>query len=192
MLDIWEPWWSKRQPFPTMAIQELDASSDIDYNLNRFGQENVIAEEIQNETKEGSDEGGDDYEDIENDEEEEKNPEFNDESDHQLLSRVYNRRLKDVPDLSTLLKKCPAPTLPFIIASNLTSFLFYSRYYNGNLLDVDPLRITAALIEQLLSIDSQNTIDAEFQSAYFDHLKALVNIGHLSAETISNFQPMIL
>jgi hypothetical protein len=29
-----------------MAIQELDASSDIDYNLNRFGQENVIAEEI--------------------------------------------------------------------------------------------------------------------------------------------------
>jgi len=79
-----------------------------------------------------------------------------------LLSRVYNRRLKAIPDMSTILKKAPAPTLPFLVASNLASFLFYSRYYNGNLLDVDPLRISAALIEQLLSIDSQKTINNEF------------------------------
>ena len=78
------------------------------------------------------------------------------------------------------------------MASNLASFLFYSRYYNGNLLEVDPLRITAALTTQLLSKESQLNVSNEFQSSYFDHLKALVNIGKLSAETISDFQPMIL
>ena len=45
------------------------------------------------------------------------------------------------------------------MASNLASFLFYSRYYNGNLLDIDPLKITAALTEQLLSPDSQKNVD---------------------------------
>ena len=78
------------------------------------------------------------------------------------------------------------------MASNLASFLFYSRYYNGNLLDTDCLKITAALTEQLLSIESQKSVHDEFQSAYFDHLKALVHIGKHSAETISDFQPMIL
>ena len=78
------------------------------------------------------------------------------------------------------------------MASNLATFLFYSRYYNGNLLDVDPLRITSALTEQLLSKESQVNVDTEFQSSYFDHLKVLIKIGHLSAETISDFQPVVL
>ena len=78
------------------------------------------------------------------------------------------------------------------MASNLATFLFYSRYYNGNLLDVDPLRITSALTEQLLSKESQVNVDTEFQSSYFDHLKALIKIGHFSAETISDFQPVVL
>ena len=63
-----------------------------------------------------------------------------------------------MPPLSTLLKRQPAETLPYLMASNLASFLFYSRYYNGNLLDVDPLKITAALTEQLLSKESQTTV----------------------------------
>ena len=72
-----------------------------------------------------------------------------------MLSKVYNRRLRAIPDLSQLLKnKATAATLPFLMASNLATFLFYCRYYNGNLLDVDPLRVTSALIEQLLSKDS--------------------------------------
>ena len=75
----------------------------------------------------------------------------------------------------------PAATLPFLMASNLSTFLFYSRYYNGNLLDTDPLRIVAALTEQLLSTDSQKTVNNEFQSSYFDHLKSLVHIGKLTA-----------
>ena len=113
--------------------------------------------------------------------------------DHQLLSRLYNRRLKAIPAMSSLLKSTqPAPTLPYIIASNLASFLFYSRYFNGNLLDAEPLKITASLIDQLLSTDSQKTVSSEFQFAYFDHLKALVHIGKLSAQTISDFQPMVL
>ena len=90
--------------------------------------------------------------------------------------------------MKQLLKtRAPADTLPFLMASNLASFLFYSRYYNGNLLEVDPLRITATLTTQLLSKESQLSVNTEFQSSYFDHLKALVNIGHLSAETISDF-----
>ena len=77
-----------------------------------------------------------------------------------LISKIYNRRLKAVPELSSLLKtKAPAPTIPYLMASNLASFLFYSRYYNGNLLDIDPLKITAALTEQLLSPDSQKNVD---------------------------------
>lgn len=113
--------------------------------------------------------------------------------DHQMLEKVFKRRILAIPSLSQLLKtKKPAETLPFLIVSNLASFLFYSRYYNGNLLDVDPLRITASLTTQLLGKESQNTVNTEFQSSYFDHLKALVTIGHLSAETISDFQPVIL
>jgi len=83
MLEIWEPWWNYRQTFATKAIEELDANSDIDYNLNRFGQENLIAEEeAEEEIKEESDDGNGDFEDINNEDEEETEVDMNDESDH--------------------------------------------------------------------------------------------------------------
>ena len=75
--------------------------------------------------------------------------------DNALLSKVFARRLRSIPEMSTLLKtKAPAPTLPFLMVSNLASFLFYSRYYNGNLLDIDPLKLAHHLTQQLLSTDS--------------------------------------
>ena len=45
-----------------------------------------------------------------------------------------------------LKKSKPAAILPFLIASNLASFVFYSRYYNGELLEIDPLKLSALLI----------------------------------------------
>ena len=96
-----------------------------------------------------------DYEDVSDSEENDFEAATDDYDDHLLLSKVYSRRLRAIPELGSLLKtKAPASTLPFLIASNLASFLFYSRYYNGNLLDVEPLKVTAALTEQLLSKDA--------------------------------------
>ena len=162
---------------------------------------NGTREQAEEEKKEESeeDDGDPDYEDFDVDQgdvEEEAQMDddaLDEHSDHMVLEKLFLRRFRAIPELKHLLKtKTPAATLPFLMASNLTSFLFYSRYYNGNLLDVDPLRITAALTAQLLSKDSQHNVTDEFQSSYFDHLKALVKIGQLSPETISDFQPMVL
>ena len=96
-----------------------------------------------------SDDGDSDYEDVEDEVVDLANDDeaAAEQDDLLLLSKVYNRRLRAIPDLSQLLKKEPASTLPYLMASNLASFLFYSRYYNGNLLDTDCLKITAALTE---------------------------------------------
>jgi hypothetical protein len=76
--------------------------------------------------------------------------------------------------------------LPYLIASNLCSFVFYSRYYNGTLLDTEPDLLARRLLKQLLDKESEQTVEACFESAYFNHLK------HLSAElpsgTVKQFQ----
>ena len=96
------------------------------------------------------DEDGDEFEDVEGDDEGEEvvSIDGDETEDNLLLSKVYGRRLRAVPDMSALLKtRAPAATLPFIMVSNLASFLFYSRYYNGNLLDVDPLKLASSLTQ---------------------------------------------
>ena len=192
-MNVWQPWWTYRTQFASKKIQEVRGKDDQSYNMNRFGQERMSneVEDISQEQLQAEDNDSD-YEDV-SDGEEEVEIKGEEQDDYMLLSSIYNERLSAIPDLSSLLKtKQPAASLPFLMVSNLASFLFYSRYYNGNMLDVDTLKITSNLTEQLLSVSSQRDVNQEFQSAYFDHLKALVHIGKLSAQTISDFQPMVL
>ena len=79
-----------------------------------------------------------------------------------------------------------------MIAANLASFIFYSRYHNGNLLEVDPLKLASTLIAQLLDTTNQQTMRADFESAYFEHLKALKTIGTISSDLIKDYQPVVL
>jgi len=74
-------------------------------------------------------------------------------------------------------KKC-ASTLPFVIVSNLASFLFYSRFYNGNIIEDENIarEISVNLITQLLSPESQKRIEPTFESAYFDHMLCLKTV----------------
>ena len=68
---------------------------------------------------------------------------------------LFHKRIHAIPELSQILKnKATAPTLPFLIASNAISFLFFSRYHNGLVLETEPLRLSAVLTTQLLSKES--------------------------------------
>jgi hypothetical protein len=69
----------------------------------------------------------------------------------------------------------------------MASFVFFSRYHNGAILDVDPLRLTAILIAQLLDTDNQKTMRADFESSYFEHIKVLKTVGNLPSETIKQY-----
>ena len=106
------------------------------------------------------DDGDSDFEDCseeEHDVDAERTTEpIGDENDEALIRRIYSKRREAIPQLSQLMKsgKPVADTLPFILVSNLASFVFYSRYYNGDLLSVDPLKLSAVLVSQLLSIES--------------------------------------
>ena len=100
--------------------------------------------------------------------------------DEQLPSNFrdhFLKRVKQVPDLSKIVKVPSklAPTLPYLIVSNLCSFLFYSRLYNGNLLETEPEVLCRLLLQQLMSEDSQRRVEACFESAYFDHLRHVAN-----------------
>lgn len=174
-VTLWDPWWNSRKEFATAKVEDMASQeSKSDVNMNRFGEDPEDAQV-------GDDEGDDgDFEDIEEEEEEELDQ--SDDLSEAALERLYHRRLKAVPELGSILKsKAPAETLPFLMASNVISFLFYSRYYNGGLLDADPLRLTANLTAQLLSKESQEHIEVDFSSAYIDAMKALAHVGHLDA-----------
>ena len=178
-VTLWDPWWNSRKEFATVKVEDMASQeSASDFNMNRFGEDPEDGQE-------GDDEGDDgDFEDIEEEEEEELDK-SNDLSEA-ALEQLYHRRLKAVPELGSLLKsKAPAETLPFLMASNVISFLFYSRYYNGSLLDADPLRLTANLTAQLLSKESQKHIEVDFSSAYIDAMKAIAHIGRLDASQIA-------
>ena len=78
-----------------------------------------------------------------------------DEISSSAIQAIYLKRRKAIPSIESLIKKSiPSKSLPYLIASNLATFIFYSRYYNGQLLDIDPLKLSAVLITQLLSIES--------------------------------------
>ena len=85
-------------------------------------------------------------------------------------------------------KKC-ASTLPYVLVSNLASFLFYSRYYNGNLIEDENIarEMCSNLIEQLLSTEAQKRIEPNFESAYFDHLRWLKTVQAIDSDTINTF-----
>ena len=101
--------------------------------------------------------------------------------------------MKAIPELSQILKnKTPAATLPFLIASNAISFLFFSRYHNGLILETEPLKLSAVLNAQLLSKESQESVEADFTSAYLDSMKSLVHIGQIQSSKLAEFQPILL
>ena len=175
-VKLWEPWWNSRKEFATTKVIDITKQADLEsageVNMNRFG------EDCEDGEGEESDDGN--FEDIEGEEEVEVDQ--SEELPDTALEHLYQRRLKAIPEITSLLKtKAPAATMPFLITSNVISFLFYSRYYNGSLLDSDPLRLTANLTAQLLSKESQERIEADFSSAYIDAMKSLVQNGKLSA-----------
>ena len=43
VLDVWQPWWTYRTQLATQGIEEMD-NQDVDYNMNRFGQERLSKE----------------------------------------------------------------------------------------------------------------------------------------------------
>ena len=45
-VQIWQPWWQHRKEFATAAIQEIDDTDAIEYNMNRFGQEKFLDDDI--------------------------------------------------------------------------------------------------------------------------------------------------
>ncbi len=105
---------------------------DCDVNLNAL-EIDPVPEEATNDTEKDSD-----FEDL-NDNDEPSLP-------HANFVAIYLKRRRMIPQFNQILKKAPAAILPFLIASNLASFVFYSRYYNGALLEVDPLKLAAILI----------------------------------------------
>jgi hypothetical protein len=111
-----------------MLIEEVDSN----VNLNALEIE-PVPEEATNDTEKDSD-----FEDLQDTEEQSlSNADF---------VAIYLKRRKTIPQFDQIFKKAPATILPFLITSNLASFVFYSRYYNGALLEVDPLKLTAILI----------------------------------------------
>jgi hypothetical protein len=111
-----------------MLIEEVDS----DVNLNALEIE-PVPEEATNDTEKDSD-----FEDLQDTEEQSLS--------HADFVAIYLKRRKTIPRFDQIFKKAPAAILPFLITSNLASFVFFSRYYNGALLEVDPLRLTAILI----------------------------------------------
>jgi len=87
----------------------------------------------------------------------------------------FVKRSNQIPKLDKLVKvpEKISQYLPFIITSNLCSFLFYSRFYNGSLLDSEPEQLCQALLKQLLAKESESRIEAAIESAFFDHLRHL-------------------
>jgi hypothetical protein len=65
---------------------------------------------------------------------------------HEKFATIYLSRRRAIPAFNQLLKGKASPCLPYLITSNLASFLFYCRYHNGSILDVDPIRLSAVLI----------------------------------------------
>lgn len=167
---LWTPWWQRRDVINDKIelLEEVDSA----VNLNELEVE-PMPEEATNDTDK------DDYEDLP-DADEPTLP-------YASFVAIYLKRRRAIPAFSALLKKPPATTLPFLIASNLASFVFYSRYHNGAILEVDPLRLAAILVAQLLDTENQKTMLPDFESAYFEHLKALKTIGNLLSETIKQY-----
>ena len=118
-----------------MLIEEVDSN----VNLNALEIE-PVPEEATNDTEKDSDfeDQHDDVEDLQDTEEQKLS--------HADFVAIYLKRRKTIPQFDQIFKKAPAAILPFLITSNLASFVFFSRYYNGALLEVDPLRLTAILI----------------------------------------------
>jgi hypothetical protein len=170
-VQLWTPWWEQRDVIND-KIEVMSAQVDTRVNLNAVEIEQVPIE--MEETKEASD-----YEDL---------PDTNEPTmTHESFTALYLHRRAAIPTFDKLLKSKPSESLPYLLVSNLASFVFYSRYHNGALLEIDPLTLSAVLLAQLLDTSNQTTIRPDFESCYFEHLKALKVHGNLPSSKIKEF-----
>lgn len=158
---MWKPWWLKREVICEKIVEALGEITDV--NLNEFDCESDLEDSEVEETHDEA--SGSDFEELEETEIDSKeSPNFR---------AHYLKRLGQIPELSKIVRT-PAKlsdTLPYLIVSNLCSFLFYSRLYNGTLLEAEPEVLCRLLLQQLLDDESQRRVEACFESAYFDHLR---------------------
>lgn len=99
--------------------------------------------------------------------------------------------------------KNPSPLIDYLLFSNIASFLYYTRVWNGDLLVPQSLgfseaeSVSLALVTQLLSKDSQEKVkEGGMISAYlFDHLYFLQlfkNFEKSDAGRVKEFQRLVL
>ena len=106
---------------------------------------------------------------------------------------IRHRYLKLIPHMSKLLKsKAPAPTIKYLLMSNLLAIVFLYRLHNGEVLDYGVHEVLVEiLLKQLLSKEAQSLV-IDVESSYYFFLKTLVTHYSSYLSLLKLYEPIIL
>ena len=109
---------------------------------------------------------------------------------YQIITHRYHEL---IPHMSKLLKtKAPAPTIKYLLMSNLLTVVFLYRLHNGEVLG-DGIHevLVDILLKQLLSKEAQSLV-TDVESSYYFFLKTLVTHDSSFLSLLKLYEPMIL
>ena len=95
--------------------------------------------------------------------------------------------------MTKLLKtKVPAPTIKYLLISNLCTIVFLYRLHNGEVLDEGVHEVLVQIIlNQLLSKEAQSLV-TDVESSYYFFLKTLVTHDSSFLSLLKLYEPIIL